>query len=316
MPCLVAPAKGGESSRLFWRASLLSPTARTRGRAPPYNGRVAGTLFVVATPIGNLSDLSFRAVETLRSADWIACEDTRHTRKLLSHYGIEGRLVSYHEHNEKERSEELLERLEKGATIALVTDAGTPLISDPGFRLVRKASEMGLRVVPVPGTSAIMTALCAAGLETDRFFFGGFLPRKPAERRRLLEELSALEATLIFYEAPHRIRQALEDIEAVMGARPVVIARELTKLHEEFLRGSPAALRELLERRGAVQGEITLLIGKGESKPASGGGQQDVAEQLRRLEQQGMPRMEAIKAISRRLGLPKREVYRLAGLLD
>jgi len=277
---------------------------------------VAGTLFVVATPIGNLSDLSFRAVETLRSADWIACEDTRHTRKLLSRYGIEGRLVSYHEHNEKERSEELLERLEKGATIALVTDAGTPLISDPGFRLVRKASEMGLRVVPVPGASAIMTALCAAGLETDRFFFGGFLPRKPAERRRLLEELSALEATLIFYEAPHRIRQALEDIEAVMGARPVVIARELTKLHEEFLRGSPAALRELLERRGAVQGEITLLIGKGESKPATGGGQQDVAEQLRRLEQQGMPRMEAIKAISRRLGLPKREVYRLAGLQD
>jgi 16S rRNA (cytidine1402-2'-O)-methyltransferase len=277
---------------------------------------VAGTLFVVATPIGNLSDLSYRAVETLRAADWIACEDTRHTRRLLSRYGIEGRLVSYHEHNERERSEELLQRLEKGATIALVSDAGTPLISDPGFRLVRKASEMGLRVVPVPGASAIMTALCAAGLETDRFFFGGFLPRKPAERRRLLEELSALEATLIFYEAPHRVRQTLEDVEAVMGARPVVIARELTKLHEEFLRGSPAAVREQLERRGAVQGEITLLIGKGESKPATGGGQQDVAEQLRRLEQQGMPRMEAIKAISRRLGLPKREVYRLAGLKE
>jgi len=293
---------------------IIANSADPRARGPPYNGRVAGTLFVVATPIGNLSDLSFRAVETLRSADWIACEDTRHTRKLLSHYGIEGRLVSYHEHNEKERSEELLERLEKGATIALVTDAGTPLISDPGFRLVRKASEMGLRVVPVPGASAIMAALCAAGLETDRFYFGGFLPRKPAERRRLLQELSPLEATLIFYEAPHRIRQTLEDIEAVMGARPVVIARELTKLHEEFLRGSAAGLLEQLERRGAVQGEITLLIGKGESKAVAGGGQESVAGQLQRLEQEGMPRMEAIKALSRRLGLPKREVYRRAGM--
>lgn len=295
---------------------IIANSADPRCRGPPYNGRVAGTLFVVATPIGNLSDLSFRAVETLRSADWIACEDTRHTRKLLSRYGIEGRLISYHEHNEKERSEELLERLEKGATIALVSDAGTPLISDPGFRLVRKASELGLRVVPVPGASAIMAALCAAGLETDRFYFGGFLPRKSAERRRLLEELSPLEATLIFYEAPHRIRQTLADIEAVMGGRPLVIARELTKLHEEFLRGSPAAVRQQLERRGAVQGEITLLIGKGESTAVAGGGQESVAGQLQRLEQEGMPRMEAIKALSRRLGLPKREVYRLAGLKD
>lgn len=271
---------------------------------------------MVATPIGNLSDLSLRAVETLRSVDWIACEDTRHTRKLLAHYGIEARLLSYHEHNEEERTPELLGRIEQGESIALVTDAGTPLISDPGFRLVRKAAEAGIRVVPVPGPSAVMAALSAAGLETDRFYFGGFLPRKQTERRKLLEQLSTLAATLVFYEAPHRILQALEDVESVLPGRNVVIARELTKLHEEFLRGSPAELRQELLHRGAIQGEFTLLIAKGDAPKPPASGAQNVAEELRRLEQEGVPRMDALKQIARRLGLPKREVYRLAGLQD
>jgi len=277
---------------------------------------VAGTLYVVATPIGNLADLSFRAVEILRAAGWIACEDTRQTRKLLAHYGIEARTVSYHEHNEAERSQELLARLEQGESVALVSDAGTPLVSDPGFRLVRKAAEAGIRITPVPGPSALMAALSAAGLETDSFYFGGFLPRKPGERRRLLEQLSRLETTLVFYEAPHRILETLQEVASAMGERPVVVARELTKIHEEFLRGTAAEVREELQRRGAVRGEITLLIGKGSTPAAAAASQEDVAEQLRRLEQEGFSRMQAVKEIARRLRLPKREVYRLAGLKD
>lgn len=271
---------------------------------------------MVATPIGNLADLSFRAAEVLRAVDWIACEDTRQTRKLLARYGIEARMVSYHEHNEEERSQELLGRLEQGESVALVSDAGTPLVSDPGFRLVRKAAEKGVRVTPVPGPSAVMAALSAAGLETDSFYFGGFLPRRQGERRRLLERLSPLETTLVFYEAPHRILEALEDVDAAMGARPVVIARELTKVHEEFLRGTPASLRDELRRRGSVRGEFTLLIGRPSAPQGGGASQKDVAEQLRQLEREGLSRMQAVKEIARRLGLPKREVYRLAGLAD
>jgi 16S rRNA (cytidine1402-2'-O)-methyltransferase len=277
---------------------------------------VAGTLYVVATPIGNLADLSFRAVETLRSVSWIACEDTRQTRKLLAHYGISGRMISYHEHNEEQRSQELIEKLEQGDTVALVTDAGTPLVSDPGFRLVRQAIDHGIQVTPVPGPSAVMAALAAAGLATDSFYFGGFLPRKQGERRKLLEQLSGLDATLVFYEAPHRLRESLADVAAVMGGRPAVIARELTKIHEEFLRGTATALIEELSRRGGVRGEITLLIGKGEAPAYASVCQEDIGEQLRRLEQEGFSRMQAVKEISRRLRLPKREVYRLAGLKD
>lgn len=271
---------------------------------------------MVATPIGNLADLSFRAVEVLRAVEWIACEDTRQTRKLLAHYGIETRTVSYHEHNEAQRSQELLSRLEQGESVALVSDAGTPLVSDPGFRLVRKAAEAGIRISPVPGPSALMAALSAAGLETDSFYFGGFLPRKPGERRRLLEQLSHLETTLVFYEAPHRILETLEDVASVLGERPVVTARELTKIHEEFLRGTPAEVLEQLHRRGAVRGEITLLIGKGGKPPDAGASPEDVTGQLRRLELEGYSRMQAVKEIARRLRLPKREVYRLAGLKD
>lgn len=265
---------------------------------------------MVATPIGNLEDITQRAIETLRRAAWVACEDTRQTRKLLERYGIPARLASYHEHNEEERALELLGRLEEGEDVALVADAGTPLISDPGFRLVRKAVERGIRVVPIPGPAAFVAALSASGLETDSFYFGGFLPRRKAERVRLLETLAALPCTLVFYEAPHRILEALADLESVMPSRPVVLARELTKIHEEFLRGTARELREELGRRGAVRGEITLLIGKqagGEQRP---GCPEDLEAEVARLEQQGLPRMEAMKRLARQLGVGKREIYR------
>ncbi len=277
---------------------------------------MAGTLYVVATPIGNLGDLSFRAVEILRAVEWIACEDTRQTRKLLAHYGIDARTLSYHEHNEAERSQELLGHLERGESVALVSDAGTPLVSDPGFRLVRQAARAGIRITPVPGPSAVTAALSAAGVETDSFYFGGFLPRRQGERRRLLEQLSRLEATLVFYEAPHRILESLDDVASVLGERPVVIARELTKIHEEFLRGTPHELRQQLQQRGSIRGEITLLIGKGGVPQSGAASQEDLAEELRRLENEGFSRMQAVKEIARRLRLPKREVYRLAGLKD
>lgn len=279
-------------------------------RGAPYNGRVAGTLFVVATPIGNLEDITRRAVDVLGRVTLIACEDTRQTRKLLERYGIAVRLASYHEHNEEERSRELLERLEAGEDIALVTDAGTPLVSDPGFRLVREAARRGIRVVPVPGPSAFLAALSASGLETDSFYFGGFLPRKRAERQRLLRSLAELHCTLAFYEAPHRILETLADVEAVMPSRPLVLARELTKVHEEFLRGTARELREELRRRGAVRGEITLLIGKGEPGPPRESPPEDLDAELEALQQQGLSRMEALKHLARRLGVGKRELYR------
>lgn len=271
---------------------------------------MAGTLYVVATPIGNLEDITYRAVEVLRRAACIACEDTRQTRKLLERFGIRARLESYHEHNEEERSGELLSRLAAGEDIALVTDAGTPLVSDPGFRLVRKAVQHGIRVVPVPGPAAFVAALSASGLETDAFYFGGFLPRKKMERLRLLQSLAPLPCTLAFYEAPHRILETLADIDAVMPARQVVLARELTKVHEEFLRGTAAQVREELGRRGSVRGEITLLIGREQAAAAGSADACDVGAEIARLEQQGLSRMEAMKRLARQLGIGKREVYR------
>ncbi len=269
---------------------------------------MAGILYIVATPIGNLSDMTYRAVETLKSADRIACEDTRQTRKLLDHFGITAHPVSYHEHNEAERSAELLDLLEQGASVALVSDAGTPLISDPGYRLVRGAVERGVTVVPVPGVSAVVAALSASGLPSDAFRFCGFFPRKQGERLRLLESLAGEEATLAFYEAPHRIVEMLRDVEAALGDPPVVVARELTKMHEEFLRGRASEVRQALEARPAVKGEITVLIGKSERKAAL---EESVEDAVRRMEAQGMARMDAIKAAARERGLPKREVYKL-----
>jgi 16S rRNA (cytidine1402-2'-O)-methyltransferase len=269
--------------------------------------RMSGILYVVSTPIGNLEDVTYRAVRVLGEVNLIACEDTRQTRKLLDHYGIDRPLISYHEHNEASRSDELLARLVSGESIALVSDAGTPLVSDPGYRLVSKAVSGGVKVVPLPGASAVMAALGASGLPTDAFHFAGFLPHKAGQRRKALEELRASEATLVFYEAPHRILEALESIAQVLGDRPAVVAREVTKLHEEFLRGTVSEVRANLAARPAIKGEITLLIGKG-GPPAVAAG--PAASAVEALVQDGMDRMEAIKKVARERGLSKRDVYR------
>lgn len=269
---------------------------------------MAGTLYLVATPIGNLEDITLRALRILREADVIACEDTRQTRHLLDHFGISKPLVSYHEHNEAARAAELIAKIEAGANVAVVTDAGTPLISDPGYRAAAAAITAGIRVEPIPGASAMLTALSGSGLATDEFRFCGFLPARAAQRRRTLESFRDEDCTLIFYEAPHRILETLEDVEAELPARPVVVARELTKLHEEFLRGTAAEVRAQLAARPSVKGEITLLLGR----PAKGAAAEDISveEEVRALELQGLSRMDAVKQVAKARGIPKRELYR------
>ena len=269
---------------------------------------MSGTLYIVATPIGNLEDISSRALRILGEVDVIACEDTRHTRKLLDRYGISKPLVSYHEHNEQSRAVELAADLEAGKNIALVSDAGTPLIADPGYRLVEQAREHDVAVVPVPGPSALLAALSASGLPTDAFLFHGFLPAKQGQRRKLLEELKNLAATLIFYEAPHRILEALEDIAITLGPRQVVLARELTKIHEEFLRGTPAELQASLAERASVKGEFTVMIGKSAAMEVD---ETPLEEAVEKLIQAGVPRMDALKAVARQRGLSKREAYKI-----
>ncbi len=266
-----------------------------------------GTLYLVATPIGNLADITYRAVDTLRAVAAIACEDTRQTRKLLDHYKIQRPLVSYHEHNEGQRTPALIARLSAGDDIALVSDAGTPLVSDPGYRLVNAAAQAGIPVVPIPGASALICALSASGLPTDSFYFHGFLPRKSGERRRFLAALAGLETVHVFYEAPHRVLETLEDLESALGDPPVVAGRELTKLHEEFLRGRASEVRATLAGRDAVRGEFTLLVGP--LRSAAVAEEATAAEQVAALEKSGMLRMDAIKEVARRRGLPKREVY-------
>jgi 16S rRNA (cytidine1402-2'-O)-methyltransferase len=268
--------------------------------------RVAGTLYVVATPIGNLEDITLRALRILREVDRIACEDTRQTRKLLDRHGVSKPLVSYHEHNEQARAQELLRDLEAGQNIALVSDAGTPLIADPGYRIVQQARARGITVSPIPGPSALIGALSASGLPTDSFFFGGFLPARRTQRRKLLEEMKNSPATLVFYEAPHRIAEALNDIAEVLGIREVTLARELTKIHEEFLVGEASQLQEALAKRPPLKGEITLMIAKGEAPSADLTPMEAAFDQL--LEA-GVARMDAMKTLARDRGLSKREVY-------
>jgi len=276
---------------------------------------VAGQLFIVATPIGNLEDITQRALRVLREVDLIACEDTRHTRKLLNHFGISTPTLSYHEHNERERAAELCELLESGKGIALVSDAGTPLVSDPGFRIVNAAIERGISVVPIPGPAALTTALAASGLPTDQFLFAGFLPSRGNARRAKLEELRANPATLIFYEAPHRIVATLKDARDVLGTRQAVVARELTKLHEEFARGTLAELFESFSGKPAVRGEIVLMIcGRG-SEPAPADATTPPEQQLRdrvdQLERDGLDSKDALKRAARELGIKRAAAYRM-----
>lgn len=218
-----------------------------------------GKLFVVATPIGNLGDASPRSVEVLKSVDLIAAEDTRRTRKLLTHFGISTSLRSYHDHNEERVAAGLVEHIEEGLDVALVSDAGTPLVADPGYRLVALCAERGVDVVAVPGPSAVAAALSIAGLPTQPFYFAGYLPRKGGQRRNRLSTLSELPCTVVYYESPHRIAATLRDMRDVLGERRAVLARELTKVHEEVLRGTLAELSELAEARG-LKGEIVVVV--------------------------------------------------------
>lgn len=268
---------------------------------------MSGILYIVATPIGNLEDISARALRVLREADLIACEDTRQTRKLLDRYEIAKPLVSYHEHNERSRSEELIRELASGKSVALVSDAGTPLIADPGYRLVEAARAQGIAVSPIPGPSALIAALSASGLPTDSFLFCGFLPAKTSQRRHFLEEKRNFSETLVAYETPHRILEALQDIDAVMGSRLVVLARELTKIHEEFLRGTAAEIHAMLAKRQAVKGEIVLMIGKGDEVQVD---DTPIEEAVQKLIDSGVPRMDALKTVARQRGLSKRDVYK------
>lgn len=266
-----------------------------------------GTLYLVATPIGNLSDVTHRALQVLRDVDLIACEDTRHTHKLLSHYGINTKTISYHEHNEQQRAAQLVEQLKQGQNIAIVSDAGTPSISDPGFRLVRAAIENDVAVVPVPGPSALTSALIAAGLPTDEFFFAGFLPARTNARRARLSELQSVPGTLIFYEAPHRLVATLKDAHEILGERDAVVARELTKVHEEIRRGRLSELGDHYERE-EPRGEIVVLIDRnviGAAKP-----QLTIAALVAQFEQEGMDHRAALKKAARDLGISRAEAYR------
>lgn len=270
-----------------------------------------GTLYLVATPIGNLQDITLRAIETLRTVDLIACEDTRHTRNLLTHFRISNRTMSYHEHNEQERAEELTDRLVRGDNIAIVSDAGTPGICDPGFRMVQRAIEIGANVVPIPGAAAFVNAAAASGLSTDSIFFGGFLPSKRGERRKRLEEIRGIPATLVLYETPHRIAKSLADCFDVLGDRRAAVARELTKLHEEFVRGSLSELTTHFATR-PVKGEIALVIERSEKLgQQTGGSAEDLAGLVNEFEAQGADHKVALKKAAKALGMSKSDAYRM-----
>ncbi|MGA2857045.1 MAG: 16S rRNA (cytidine(1402)-2'-O)-methyltransferase [Candidatus Sulfotelmatobacter sp.] len=274
------------------------------------------TLYLVATPIGNLEDITLRALRVLKEVDVIACEDTRQTQKLLNHYAIATRTTSYHEHNEITRAAELVKQMQEGASVALVTDAGMPGISDPGYRLITLAIRHHVPVVPVPGASAFLAALVASGLPTDSFRFSGFLPAKSGERRAALEAIRNSARTAVFYEAPHRIIETLTDVVEVLGiARHVVVAREVTKLHEEFLRGRAGEVLETLKSRAAVKGEITLLIGKAESDDARVGAdafvRPSVRERVRQImAEEKLDEKSALKKVAKERGVSKSEAYR------
>ena len=269
--------------------------------------RAPGTLYVVATPLGNLEDVTLRALRVLREAALVACEDTRRTRVLLEAHGIATPTTSYFEHNERWKGERILEALREGRDVALVSDAGTPAISDPGYRLVRDARAEGLPVVPVPGPSAAVAALSGSGLPTDRFLFVGFLPARTGARREALRELATAPETLVFYESPVRVTAMLAEAEEVLGDREAFLFREATKVHEEYVRARLSELRGRLQGRDTVLGEIVLVVaGAAAAAPSSEAPETVFA----RLVAAGRTRREAVKETARALGLPAREVYK------
>jgi len=271
---------------------------------------MSGTLYLVATPIGNLADITHRALQVLKDVDLIACEDTRHTHKLLQHYAITTKTISYHEHNEQQRAAHLIDLLKQGSDVAVVSDAGTPSISDPGFRLVRAAIENDVPVVPVPGPSALISALIAAGLPTDEFFFAGFLPSRSNARRAKLNELRSIPGTLIFYEAPHRLAMTLSDAYEILGEREAVVARELTKLHEEIRRGRLSELSSHYADEENPRGEIVVLIDHNVIDEPARENAATVSSLVEQFEQDGLDHRAALKKAARELGLSRAEAYR------
>jgi 16S rRNA (cytidine1402-2'-O)-methyltransferase len=270
-----------------------------------------GCLYLVGTPIGNLEDITLRAIRILKEADRIACEDTRHTQKLLTHYDIHKPLISYHEHNEMTRAPELIVALEQGAKIALVSDAGTPLVSDPGHRLVTLCLRHQIPVVPIPGPSALLASLSASGLPNEEFLFVGFLPNRGGERRRALEHLRIEDRTIVLYEAPHRIAETVSDAKEILGDRPACLAREVTKLHEEFRRGKLSEISATLEERPA-RGEITLIIGAfdtNEHRSQTDSSQSLAARVEELMHQAKLDRKEALKLAAKERGLSRRDAY-------
>jgi 16S rRNA (cytidine1402-2'-O)-methyltransferase len=267
-----------------------------------------GDLYVVTTPIGNMEDITIRALKTLGQVDLVAAEDTRHTGRLLARHDIKNNLISYHEHNEKARTPMLIHRLKAGSSVALVTNAGTPAVSDPGYRLVKAAIANHIRVIPIPGVSALITAISAAGLPTDSFIFAGFPAKKKAKRLKQLQDLADEKRTLIFYENPGRILAFMEDLADVMGDRYCVLCREMTKLHEEFLRGILSEIMDMLRERPAVKGECTLLVkGCEEDNEVS----LDVvrAELIKGFAENGSKLSEVTRTVAQKYGLPKNKVY-------
>lgn len=272
-----------------------------------------GKLYLVATPIGNLKDITLRAMDVLREVDAIACEDTRHTQKLLNHYGIKAKTISYHDHNETTRAPELIERIMNGDSIAVVSDAGTPAIADPGFRLVEAAAEAGIDVTAIPGPVAFVSAASASGLPTDSIYFGGFLPARKRERQKRLKECAGIPATLVFYEAPHRIAKSLTDCVEVLGDRQAAVARELTKLHEEIVRGT---LSDLATRYAEMpaKGEIVLIIDRSrESESAASrrfSSDITLEQRVNDLQREGLDKKAALKKAAKEFGLSRSEAYR------
>lgn len=269
-----------------------------------------GTLYLVATPVGNLEDITLRALRILKEVDLIACEDTRHTSKLLTRYGITTPRDSYHKFNEEARTPRLIEMLHEGKNIALVSDSGTPLVSDPGYELVACCRKEGIQVIPVPGPSAAIAALAGSGLPADTFFFAGFLPPRVSLRKRKLEELASIPSTLILFEAPHRLLASLEDMAAVLGPRRATLARELTKIHEEFLHGTLPELLGILRARPAIQGEITLVIERGGPVAVESAWPESIKQHLEEeIEKTGLTRNEALKEVAKQRGISRREAY-------
>jgi 16S rRNA (cytidine1402-2'-O)-methyltransferase len=268
-----------------------------------------GTLYIVATPIGNLEDITLRALRVLKEVDVVAAEDTRHTQVLLNHYGIQTPLTSYHEHNERTKAEAVVKQLLKGQDVALVSDAGTPAISDPGFRLVKQAVDAGIRVIPLPGASALSAVLSASGLPTDRVAFEGFLPAKKKPRREKLRALRDEARTLLFYEAPHRLAETLDDVHELLGDREAVLAREVSKVHEEFLRGRISELLHALRRR-EIRGEFTLIISGSAGEIAVT--EDRLKAEIYELHLRGMRVKEIAEVLGEKFGYPKKEIYRLA----